>query len=83
MNDFGPQYAGDDQFKAAARHHQSRYRQNVLGAEYSEYGNRLCDSAAREYLNYYGGLGVQAAVRQIGYVKKRDADMLRSEHIPF
>jgi hypothetical protein len=52
MNDFGPQYAGDDQFKAAARHHQSRYRQNVLGAEYSEYGNRLCDSAAREYLNY-------------------------------
>jgi hypothetical protein len=83
MNDFGPQYARDDEFKAAARQHQSLYRQNVLRVGYSEYGNRLCDSAAGEYLNYYSELGVRAAVHKIGYVKKRDADMLRSEHIPF
>ncbi|MCH2513776.1 MAG: hypothetical protein MK158_15265, partial [Dehalococcoidia bacterium] len=36
-------------------------------------------------LNYYGGLGVREALRQRypTYTKSRDADMLRSEHIPF
>lgn len=81
MNDFGPQYLLDDPFKAAARLHQSKYRVQVLGVDCSEYGNRLDDEAARALLNYYDGLGVRQSVKR--YSKKRDADMLRSEHIPF
>lgn len=81
MNENGPQYSLDDSFKAAARLHQSKYRAQVLGVDCSEYGNRLCDKAARALLNYYEGLGVRDAVKT--YSKKRDADMLRSEHIPF
>lgn len=81
MDENGPQYSLDDSFKAAARLHQSRYRAQVLGVDCSEYGNRLCDEAARARLNYYHGLGVREAVKT--YSKKRDADMLRSEHIPF
>ncbi len=85
MKDIGRQYGPDDPFKAAARLHQSRYRARVLDVDFSEYGNRLTDVDGRALMNYYDGLGVREALRQRHpqYSKKRDADLLRSEHIPF
>lgn len=83
--DFGPQYGFDDEFKAAARLHQSRYRSEVLKVDYADYGNRLHDVDGRSLLNYYEELGVRETLRKRypGYSKRRDADLLRSEHIPF
>lgn len=83
--DIGPQYELDDPFKAAARLHQSNYRAKVLDVDYLEYGNRLTDVDGRALLNYYDGLGVREALRRRypQYSTKRDADLLRSEHIPF
>ena len=83
--DIGPQYELDDAFKAAARLHQSKYRAEVLGAGYSKYGNRLEERSARNLANYYPGLNVrhELRMRYPKYSRKRDADMLRSEHIPF
>ena len=85
MKDIGKQYPVDDDFKAAARRHQSRYRAQVLQVDYDEYGNRLTEIDARSLLNYYDGLGVRETLksRYPNYSKIRDADMLRSEHIPF
>jgi len=83
--EIGPQYDPDDPFKAAARLHQSSYRAKVLDVDYSDYGNRLTDVDGRALLNYYDGLGVREALKQRypQYSKRRDADLLRSEHIPF
>lgn len=83
--DIGPQYKKDDTFKAAARLHQSKYRARVLNVDYLEYGNRLTEVDGRALLNYYDGLGVRKALRERypGYSQNRDADLLRSEHIPF
>lgn len=83
--DIGPQYRFDDSFRAAARLHQSNYRAGVLKVDYMEYGNRLTDVGGRALLNYYDGLAVKEALRKRypDYSKKRDADLLRSEHIPF
>jgi hypothetical protein len=85
VSNIGPQYEPDDQFKAAARLHQSAYRANVLKVGFDQYGNRLKESAGRGLLNYYDGLGVRDALRRRypTYSRSRDADMLRSEHIPF
>jgi len=85
IKELGPQYEPDDAFKAAARRHQSNYRAGILGVDYQEYGNRLTDADGRALLNYYPGLGVRESLRQRypQYSKKRDADLLRSEHIPF
>lgn len=85
MHEIGPQYDPDDNFKSSARLHQSAYRASVLNVGFDEYGNRLTESAGRALLNYYDGLGVREALRRRfpSYSKKRDADMLRSEHIPF
>ena len=85
MSSIGPQYEHDDHFKAAARLHQSAYRAKVLKVGFDKYGNRLTEWAGRALLNYYDGLGVREALRQRypTYTKSRDADMLRSEHIPF
>ena len=85
LSSIGPQYRPDDHFKAAARLHQSDYRSKVLKAGFDQYGNRLTESAGRSLLNYYDGLGVREALgqRYPTYSKSRDADMLRSEHIPF
>ncbi|PKB68306.1 MAG: hypothetical protein BZY81_02145 [SAR202 cluster bacterium Io17-Chloro-G4] len=85
VSSIGPQYGPDDHFKAAARLHQSAYRAKVLKVDFDKYGNRLTESAGRALLNYYDGLGVREALRQRypTYSKSRDADMLRSEHIPF
>ncbi len=82
--EIGPQYDLDDPFKAAARLHQSNYRAKVLDVEYSDYGNRLTDADGRALLNYYDDLGVREALRRRypQYSKRRDADLLRSEHIP-
>jgi len=82
---FGPQYKQDNLFKAAARLHQSKYRANALKVDYLDYGNRLTESGGRALLNYYDGLGVRQALRERYpvYSNKRDADLLRSEHIPF
>ncbi|MEX1013919.1 MAG: hypothetical protein WDZ80_02045, partial [Candidatus Paceibacterota bacterium] len=81
----GPQYKEDNPFKAAARLHQSRYRAKVLKVNYLDFGNRLTEKDGRSLLNYYDGLGVREALRERypNYSKKRDADLLRSEHIPF
>ncbi len=81
----GNQYATDNRFKAAARLHQSKYRAEVLKVNFNEYGNRLCDDDAKSLLNYYDKLNCRSIlrVRYPDYAKKRDADMLRSEHIPF
>jgi len=85
VSSIGPQYEPDDHFKAAARLHQSAYRAKVLKVGFDKYGNRLTESAGRALLNYYDGLGVRDALgqRYPTYSKSRDADMLRSEHIPF
>ena len=81
----GNQYMADDEFKAKARLHQSQFRAEVLQVSCSDYGNRLKDKDGRKYLNYYDGLGVLHSkhARYPEYSKGRDADMLRSEHIPF
>lgn len=81
----GPQYPKDDEFKAAARLHQSRYRASVLRVGYEAYGNRLATAAARGLANDFDGLGVRETLRKRypDFSTKRDADMLRSEHLPF
>jgi len=81
----GSQYDSDDPFKKAARLHQSRYRASVLKVDCCEYGNRLTETEGRALLNYYPALGVREALRARypDYSSARDADMLRSEHIPF
>ena len=50
-----------------------------------DYGNRLTDSDAEALLNYYSKLNSRDVLRQRypNYSRKRDADLLRSEHIPF
>jgi hypothetical protein len=81
----GNQYRLDDEFKAAARLHQSKYRDEVLKTDFADYGNRLTDPDAQALLNYYDKLNCRIALRNRypKYSKTRDADMLRSEHIPF
>jgi hypothetical protein len=79
------QYKPDDEFKAQARLFQSKYRADVLEVEFQDYGNRLTDPDAMALLNYYDKLNTREVLRQRypSYSRKRDADMLRSEHIPF
>ena len=81
----GPQYKLDDNFKALARLHQSRYRAEILAVDYDTYGNRLTEADAKALKNYYNKLNVHSELRNKypNYSKERDADMLRSEHIPF
>ena len=83
--EIGPQYSPDDSFKAAARLHQSKYRAEILNVDFVDYGNRLTEADGRRLLNYYDGLDVRETLRHRypKYSKNRDADMLRSEHIPF
>lgn len=83
--DLGEMYAGDDEFKARARRHQAHYRTEVLKVHCEHYGNRLTEQDGRRDLNYYDGLGVREAKnkRYRSYSHRRDANMLRSEHIPF
>ena len=83
--EFGPQYSPDDAFKARARLHQSKYRAEVLRVDYNKYGNRLDDDDGKKLLNYYDRLNSRVTLRQRypSYSARRDADMLRSEHIPF
>ncbi|MBN2285184.1 MAG: hypothetical protein JXI43_01955 [Tissierellales bacterium] len=85
MIEIGKQYSKDDKFKAAARLHQSKYRVNVLKVDCNKYGNRLKEIDAIALLNYYDSLGVREVLRSRyrNYSELRDADMLRSEHIPF
>lgn len=49
----GTQYQPDDEFKAQARRFQSKYRAEVLGVDFQDYGNRLSDPDAEALLNYY------------------------------
>lgn len=83
--EIGEQYYLDDPFMASARLHQSRYRLETLRVDCDIYGNMLKDSDAKDLLNYYGRLGVREELRKRyqKYSKIRDANMLRSEHIPF
>lgn len=81
----GTQYQPDDEFKAEARLYQSKYRAEFLQVDFQDYGNRLTDSDAEALLNYYDKLNSRKSLRQRypKYSRKRDADLLRSEHIPF
>lgn len=81
----GKQYEKDHIFKAMARLHQSKYRADVLEVDFQDYGNRLKDTDAQALLNYYDKLNCRSSLRDRypSYSRKRDADMLRSEHIPF
>ena len=81
----GTQYKLDDEFKAQARLFQSKYRAEVLEVGFQDYGNRLTDPDAEAMLNYYKKLNSRESLRQRypKYSRKRDADLLRSEHIPF
>lgn len=81
----GTQYKLDDEFKAKARLFQSKYRAEVLEVGFQDYGNRLTDSDAQALLNYYSKLNSRDVLRKRypSYSRKRDADLLRSEHIPF
>lgn len=83
---YGPQYGGDDAFKAAARLHQSRYRVEQLGIDaYRDYGNRLATEAALAGKNFYPWPGMmEVATKRFGKGDKPlYSDMLRSEHVPF
>jgi hypothetical protein len=81
----GKQYSKDDNFKAKARLHQSKYRSEILNVDFDEYGNRLTKPDAKNHLNFYSKLGVIETLksRYPNYSKGLYADMLRSEHIPF
>jgi hypothetical protein len=81
----GKQYPKDDDFKAKARLHQSKYRSEILNVDFDEYGNRLTKADAVNLLNFYPKLGVPEELknRYPKYSKGLYADMLRSEHIPF
>lgn len=81
----GKQYQKDDDFKAKARLHQSKYRSEILQVDFDEYGNRLTKADAVNLLNFYPKLGVPETLkdRYPKYSKGLYADMLRSEHIPF
>ena len=83
--DIGTQYPPDDTFKAQARLFQSKYRAEVLHVDFQDYGNRLTDSDAKRLLNYYEKLNPRESLRKRypQYDRTRDADLLRSEHIPF
>lgn len=83
--EIGKQYDKDHKFKTAARLHQSNYRAEILQVAFEDYGNRLNDADAQLLLNYYDKLNAREALRNRypSYSKTRDADMLRSEHIPF
>ena len=83
--EIGDQYNLDNKFKAMARLHQSKYRAEVLRVGFDGYGNRLNGKDAQALLNYYDRLNCRQVLRDRypKYSKKRDADMLRSEHIPF
>ena len=81
----GSQYQPDDSFKATARLHQSEFRTNKLNVNYDRYGSCLTETDARQLLNYYDHLDVRQILRRRypKYSKNRDANLLRSEHIPF
>lgn len=81
----GNQYPFDDNFKAKARKHQSLFRAEILQVDFNEYGNRLKEMDALNFLNFYPELGVIETLkgRYPKYSKGLYADMLRSEHIPF
>jgi hypothetical protein len=84
-HEIGKQYGLDNSFKKEARKHQSLYRAETLKVNFDEYGNRLMQKEGENHFNYFKGLGVIAEKlkRYPKYSKTRDADMLRSEHIPF
>jgi len=83
--EIGKQYSPDDEFRKMARLHQSKFRQSVLQVDFDEYGNVLKESDAKKLLNYYDLLDVQMHLkrRYPKYSSMRDANLLRSEHIPF
>lgn len=84
--DYGPQYAQDDNFKAKARLHQSKFRVDYLGADCKDYGNRLAKREALAGKNFYLGYTVIFKEVKKRYHLKYSPlfyDMLRSEHAPF
>ena len=81
----GPQNSEDHTLKAQARLHQSKFRAEVLKLNFRGSGNRLNDEDAENFANYYDGFEIskQLRTRFKTYSQKRDADMLRSEHMAF
>ncbi|MBD3309521.1 hypothetical protein GF348_24290 [candidate division KSB3 bacterium] len=86
IDDIGPQYSEDDNFKQLARRHQSEFRANVLKAGYKGYGNRLDEVSAKTGLNFYSGIPDIFSKANERFTFKYSPlyfDMLRSEHLPF
>lgn len=85
MFELGKQYLPDDEYRKHARLHQSMFRKNELQVDFNEYGNVLTETDAKSLLNYYDSLGVRKHLkrRYPQYSSLRDANLLRSEHIPF
>lgn len=87
MNErYGQQYSGDDSFKSTARLHQSKYRKDILNADFKDYGNRLAEQDALSGKNFYlelPGLFDEVKKRFPLKYSRLYYDMLRSEHIPF
>lgn len=90
MSEIGNQYPKDDKtdptgFLKRARHHQSKFRAEVLNIDYDTYGNYLTKTDGEAGKNFYDKLGVFEAVKKKyrKYNKPLYSNMLRSEHIPF
>ncbi|CDN32308.1 hypothetical protein BN938_2236 [Mucinivorans hirudinis] len=80
-------YKFDNQFKAAARKHQSNFRERVLFVDIDlstkeKYGTFLSENAAKEGLNFYEGYRDEIKGVAGKYNQGSWANMLRSEHIP-
>lgn len=80
--------SSDDEFRARARLHQSKFREEELKANYQDYGSRLAWDAASQGLNFYEGFPeIFEKVRSQFPIKTRPTpiyhNMLRSEHIPY
>jgi hypothetical protein len=75
----------DSSFKAKARLHQSKFRENFLKADCERYGNQLSENAALSGKNFYSGYDIfkLADSRFPAKYSPLYYDMLRSEHIPF
>jgi hypothetical protein len=86
-------YNGDNEFRANARRHQSKFRENTLGIDFdgsddrAKYGNLLPKEVAMKGFIFYEGYRnyiIEIAQRKYGRIKgtARYANLLRSEHIP-
>lgn len=85
-NLYGPQVSGDDEFKAKARLHQSKFRAEFLKRGYRKQGNWLTGADAKQGKNFYtefDGLFEEVKKRYPYKYSQLYFNMLRSEHVPY